>query len=215
MKVFCGALAGVAFATLLSVTSASATIVISAGQSPGNPDENVLFNVGGQTGTTVNGFTNNTNTAVSYTSTQTLSAAGGQADITSANGITNLSWQLALGSGWTEEQFFLLTNSVGSTVTFTYTDQFNQTFTLNSSPLSTNGTNPFFVTTSGGEIVTSASLSITGGSLTHFEQDRLTVATVAPPVPEASTWAMMILGFMGIGFMAYRRKSQGAQLRLV
>jgi hypothetical protein len=27
-------------------------------------------------------------------------------------------------------------------------------------------------------------------------------------VPEPSTWAMMILGFMGVGFMAYRRKSQ-------
>jgi hypothetical protein len=26
-------------------------------------------------------------------------------------------------------------------------------------------------------------------------------------VPEASTWAMMILGFLGIGFIAYRRKS--------
>ena len=29
-------------------------------------------------------------------------------------------------------------------------------------------------------------------------------------VPEASTWAMMILGFMGVGFMAYRRKSNVA-----
>jgi hypothetical protein len=29
-------------------------------------------------------------------------------------------------------------------------------------------------------------------------------------VPEASTWAMMILGFAGIGFMAYRRKSNPA-----
>jgi hypothetical protein len=29
------------------------------------------------------------------------------------------------------------------------------------------------------------------------------------PVPEPSTWAMLILGFAGIGFMAYRRKSQG------
>jgi hypothetical protein len=25
--------------------------------------------------------------------------------------------------------------------------------------------------------------------------------------PEPSTWAMMILGFAGIGFMAYRRKN--------
>lgn len=29
-------------------------------------------------------------------------------------------------------------------------------------------------------------------------------------VPESSTWAMMILGFAGIGFMAYRRKSKPA-----
>lgn len=29
-------------------------------------------------------------------------------------------------------------------------------------------------------------------------------------VPEPSTWAMMILGFAGVGFMAYRRKSKMA-----
>ena len=29
-------------------------------------------------------------------------------------------------------------------------------------------------------------------------------------VPEPSTWAMMILGFMGVGFMAYRRRNQEA-----
>jgi hypothetical protein len=29
-------------------------------------------------------------------------------------------------------------------------------------------------------------------------------------VPEPSTWAMLILGFAGIGFMAYRRKSKPA-----
>jgi PEP-CTERM motif len=33
-------------------------------------------------------------------------------------------------------------------------------------------------------------------------------------VPEPSTWAMMILGFFGIGFMAYRRKQTGPVLRL-
>jgi hypothetical protein len=31
-------------------------------------------------------------------------------------------------------------------------------------------------------------------------------------VPEPSTWAMMLLGFTGIGFMAYRRKSKPALL---
>ena len=29
-------------------------------------------------------------------------------------------------------------------------------------------------------------------------------------VPEPSTWAMMMLGFAGLGFMAYRRKSKPA-----
>jgi hypothetical protein len=29
-------------------------------------------------------------------------------------------------------------------------------------------------------------------------------------VPEPSTWAMMLLGFAGVGFMAYRRKSKQA-----
>lgn len=38
------------------------------------------------------------------------------------------------------------------------------------------------------------------------------VAEIAA-VPEPATWAMMILGFFGVGFMAYRRKGQSA-LRL-
>ncbi len=33
------------------------------------------------------------------------------------------------------------------------------------------------------------------------------VFVVAGAVPEPSTWAMMILGFLGVGFLAYRRKS--------
>ena len=33
------------------------------------------------------------------------------------------------------------------------------------------------------------------------------VTNVSSAVPEPSTWAMMILGFMGVGFVAYRRKN--------
>jgi hypothetical protein len=32
-------------------------------------------------------------------------------------------------------------------------------------------------------------------------------------VPEPSTWAMMILGFIGVGFMAYRREDKPAGFR--
>lgn len=41
-----------------------------------------------------------------------------------------------------------------------------------------------------------------------------TGAGQAPAVPEPSTWAMMIIGFFGVGFMAYRRRPNGTVLRL-
>jgi PEP-CTERM motif len=44
-----------------------------------------------------------------------------------------------------------------------------------------------------------------------FQVDDLVVSSA---VPEPSTWAMMILGFYGVGFMAYRRKQNGLALRL-
>jgi fibro-slime domain-containing protein len=37
---------------------------------------------------------------------------------------------------------------------------------------------------------------------------------ITTAVPETSTWAMMILGFCGVGFMAYRRKNGGSAFRL-
>jgi hypothetical protein len=37
-------------------------------------------------------------------------------------------------------------------------------------------------------------------------------ADTVQAVPEPSTWAMMILGFAGVGFMAYRRRNQASAL---
>jgi hypothetical protein len=39
--------------------------------------------------------------------------------------------------------------------------------------------------------------------------------TVTPAVPEPSTWAMMIAGFAGVGFVSYRQKSNEPALRIV
>jgi hypothetical protein len=38
--------------------------------------------------------------------------------------------------------------------------------------------------------------------------------SVTAAVTEPSTWVMMILGFCGLGFMAYPRKQNGPALRL-
>jgi hypothetical protein len=65
------------------------------------------------------------------------------------------------------------------------------------------------------------SITETGGFQTVFQNtvsngDQYTwqFASDVGAVPEPSTWAMMILGFAGVGLMAYRRKRSGPQLRL-
>jgi PEP-CTERM motif-containing protein len=41
-----------------------------------------------------------------------------------------------------------------------------------------------------------------------YNLDNVSVVAISGAVPEPSTWAMMLLGFAGLGFMAYRRKSK-------
>ena len=43
----------------------------------------------------------------------------------------------------------------------------------------------------------------------------LGTVTLAGAIPEPSTWAMMLIGFAGIGFMTYRRRNQSASLNAV
>jgi PEP-CTERM motif-containing protein len=44
--------------------------------------------------------------------------------------------------------------------------------------------------------------------------DRMLITSITAAVPEPSTWAMMILGFAGIGAMAYRRRNKTAMIRV-
>jgi hypothetical protein len=44
--------------------------------------------------------------------------------------------------------------------------------------------------------------------------DVIQVGILTPAIPEASTWAMMVLGFLGVGFVAYRRRGQGLAFRV-
>ena len=50
-----------------------------------------------------------------------------------------------------------------------------------------------------------------GNPLSNFPtSETATVSILSGGVPEPSTWAMMILGFSGLGFMSYRRKNKKA-----
>src|SRR5258708_36249582 len=104
------------------------------------------------------------------------------------------------------------------------------TFTINSVDLAgINGSGPSPVTITGyrsGSLIDSFTSSDLGSSSyttftlgwtgidqldfsnNHQQNLLLTNFDVTTGVPEPSTWAMMLLGFTGLGFMAYRRKSK-------
>jgi len=52
-----------------------------------------------------------------------------------------------------------------------------------------------------------------GESFDEFKQVQFSAASIPPSIPEASTWAMMILGFVGLGYAGYRR-GNGARAAL-
>jgi hypothetical protein len=214
------ALSGVALA--LSIGMASADIVIGTGNNPAIVDQNILFqNVAGNNTTSLTTDTNsNPATRVTFTSNEALTgtASAGQARIfdTAGNGFNQIGWQLQNGFGFTGNVFNI--NDLSATgVIINVEDQFANTGTFSQQfSLNLNGENFFNIAAINGEKITSVNLTAVGGLFQDIRQDRIGgVGPITSAVPEPSTWAMMILGFFGVGFMAYRRRSSGHALRLV
>ena len=89
-------------------------------------------------------------------------------------------------------------------------ENLNPGFTIGNVVLTTNilGLDASRVSFTGSSVqVNMAGLALadtTAGGENYFD------ITLTSGVPEPSTWAMMILGFLGVGFMAYRRKGGAA-----
>lgn len=50
-----------------------------------------------------------------------------------------------------------------------------------------------------------------GESFDEFKQVQFSASSIPPSIPELSTWAMMVVGFAGLGFAGYR-KAQGGRI---
>jgi hypothetical protein len=213
--------AAIALATLVC---AHASVVITETGSGPNPSENVQFNNNPLDGTTINGVTNNTNTAVYFNSTDVLHGSGGQSNVTASDGgFSTISWSLTnpLGGapGYADLKFDIVYNDPTpkvrgndpnlldntSAITVSIKDNLGNTISFDGT-LDTSGVNHFQAHASGGEFIQLVTLSSTYDMAT-LEQVRLGGYAVST-VPEPSTWAMMLLGFASVGFMAYRRKSK-------
>jgi len=58
----------------------------------------------------------------------------------------------------------------------------------------------------------SADLLGTTGSTGVIGADNIRSINPVNPIPEPSTWAMMIIGFFGLGFLAYRRRDRAPKV---
>jgi hypothetical protein len=210
--------AALAGATLLSLSAANASLVLTAGNVGNITDQNILFqNVVGDNTTSLTTDTNsNPANRVTFTSNEALTGtASGQASIsdTQGNGFNLLAWSMANSSLGFLANVFNITDLSATAANITVVTNL-ETVTYSNQAVGTSGNNFFSLQSGNGEIIESVSVSAVNGLFSNVKQERLGDITTIAAVPESTTWAMMVLGFAGVGFMAYRRKQFGS-LRLV
>ena len=207
--------AGAAAAIMSAPANAAVFIVMSSGFV--QPEENVLFQTENQTGTTIQGVTNQTNTMVTFTSlTDTLLTTGsqGQARLEAVDGSLD---QVMFGLTdpqltFTEAEFNLFNAFPNTTqVTISLSSGLTQTFDLNP-----NGQNFFGIRATDGDTLSSINFDTNGSGLSDVRQFRIggISGLQMGAVPEPGTWAMMLLGFGAIGFGMRRRKSADGEKRV-
>lgn len=128
--------------------------------------------------------------------------------------LTFLSWALTDPTmGYTTGVFRVDPSKTGgaTTLDITAVDQFGGPSGTFTQDLTIPPSGFFTVTAQGNELIKTISFTA-DGQLDDVQQVR--VDGVMKAIPEPSTWAMMILGFFGIGFMAYRRKQNGSAFRV-
>jgi hypothetical protein len=198
---------------MVAVTSpASAAITIQLGNASVQPSQKVLSNTD-MTALTVFGNTNQTGTSVSFTSLNneqlSSSSSNGQARFATADGTLDAArFFLTQGGTFTQAEFNLF-NAQGSTssVLISVNGGTAQSFALG------NGENFFNVFASGSDVITSIAFDTNGVGVADLRQVRLGGLSATAPVPEPASWAMMFLGFGGVGYSLRRRKKVGTRIR--
>ena len=207
-RVIISALAGIGLAGAAAPAQA-AIVVCAQGSSCVSDTTNVNLDAFTNAGT-VTGTVGIGGPQVTFTSTQgNLSTNPGAATVFTADGslLTNLTFTILSGFSAAE---FNLENGDPSSFLVTLTDSGGDTFSETLSKL--NGSNIFNILAPAGTTYTSATFTSTGGGFADLKQLRVTLATA---VPEPATWAMILLGFGGIGVAMRRRRSgRGALMQV-
>jgi hypothetical protein len=192
----------------VGITMAHAAITFDLGNHP-QPDEiNILFGAP-ETGMTIHGAAGGIDVAFSSTVDTLFQKAQGQAEIfnTSNPPPANLT-DLTVTPAESFTDFIVdLNKANGSTLTINVTAS-DGTF-IDNFP-GGNGSNFITILASGGETMTSINFSSAAG-WDQFKQPRIS-GLVGAVIPETSTWVMMALGFVGLGFAGYRASRKNVAL---
>jgi hypothetical protein len=146
--------------------------------------------------------------------------ANGEAIIKVANGDPAMNWLLMTPENGMAFNLFSfrgeLFSNVDQPVTVTITDQHGTSFNFTITENGNFGPYGFQALQNSNEYIKSVLITGNGAGFSDLRQFGFGLDTsLNSAVPEPSTWAMMILGFAGVGFLAYRRRGQGQALRLV
>ena len=208
MKISSRALGGI----LLSLVATSAGADIMFSPTPSGTGNNVVFNQQppNQTGTTVFGNINVTDTLVQFTSTQVLTTPSqGQARIESvpANILNNLNTTIP-GFDFSQAVFNLDATANGS-ANITAFDQVGTQFSF-LLPLSGSGQNFFTLTATGGELISRVAFTSTVG-LADVAQIRFGQTVAVPgPIAGAGLPGLILAGGGLLGWWRRRQTRNGS-----
>jgi len=206
-------LCGIALAAALPAAANAATVTISLQENGGAIVTEASSNTGLATFSgTFGAFTVNNITGESNPIVPDL-INGNSINVTGSAGVLNV-FVTASGLTTPTNAFFssFTENTLPAGVTVQELTFFNSTLlgsmTFNPGPQSSGAQTSFLNSGAGPYSVTEEYIITATGNGGNAN------STIVVSVPEPSTWAMMILGFLGVGFLAYRRNN-GATFRLV